>query len=139
MDPGNRRASGSSKRADYYGTFLEAVREDDVQQGDVQQGIPSRQRLPQRDASPGPDTTLPQADAAAEEEVVDPIELLRVLRDSGGMQGMSKLQATTNLHFSRFAEVVAKLEEAGLLKITGTPGSEKVELMPAGATLADLG
>lgn len=134
MDPGSKRAS--SKRVDYYGTFLEAVREP---QSEVEQNVPSPQELPPQDLPPARDTASPPADAAAEEEVVDPIELLRVLRDAGGTQGMSQLQQTTNLRFSRFADIVAKLEEAGLLKITGTPGSEKVELKPAGATLAELG
>lgn len=137
MDPASKR--GTSKKADYYGTFLEAVKEP---QSTVQQESPrqdSVQRVPQQDIPPALDAVPPPVGAEGDEEVVDPIALLKVLRDAGGTQGMSQLQATTNLRFSSFAEVVAKLEEAGLLRITGTPGSEKVELMPAGATLAELG
>lgn len=138
MDPGNKRAS--SKRADYYGTFLEAVKEP---QSTVQQESPRQdsvqREFPREVVPPAGDTLPAPAGAEAEEEVVDPIALLKVLRDAGGTQDMSQLQATTNLRFSTFAEIVAKLEEAGLLKIGGKPGSEMVELMPAGATLAELG
>ena len=144
MDPASKR--GTSKKADYYGTFLEAVKE---QQSTVQQESP-RQESPRQDSvqrefplevvpPAGDALPAPAEGAESEFEVVDPIALLKALRDAGGPQGMSQLQATTNLRFSSFAEVVAKLEEAGLLRITGTPGSEKVELMPAGATLAELG
>jgi predicted transcriptional regulator len=52
---------------------------------------------------------------------------------------MAQLQSMTNLPFTRFAGVMAKLDEAGLVKISGSPGSETVEITSAGVTLASLG
>ena len=135
MDPINKGAP--SKKADYYGTFLDSVRQESpdqqVQQNDPDVAVPAEEA--------GADVAGEEAPAepvAAEEEMVDPIALLKVLRETG-TQSMTTLQATTNLRFSKFAEIVGKLEEAGLVLISGQPGSEQVELLPAGATLADLG
>jgi hypothetical protein len=140
MEPTSKKAP--SKRADYYGTFLEAVKQapPDVQQrGPVeaqpQQPIgvpPGGEQAAVNPAAP------PEAGEGANVEAVDPISLLKILRDSGA-QPMTQLQATTNLSFSRFSQVFAKLEEAGLVTISGNPGSENVELSAAGKTLADLG
>lgn len=125
-----------SKKADYYGTFLDSVRQESPdQQATLEEpDVPTPPEAAEADDG-GEEVA---GEPAAEEEVIDPIALLKVLRETG-TQSMTTLQATTNLRFSKFAEIVGKLEEAGLVKISGQPGSEQVELLQAGATLADLG
>jgi hypothetical protein len=138
MEPISKRAP--SKKVDYYGTFLESVR----------QAPPEGQENEQTVETPADETAVMEAlpdatagdDAAAEPEAqdatVNPVEVLVVLRDSGPVE-MAKLQSMTNLPFTRFAGVMAKLDEAGLVKISGSPGSETVEITSAGVTLASLG
>jgi hypothetical protein len=141
MEPTSKKAP--SKRADYYGTFLEAVKQapPDVQQrGPVEAQPQEPIGVPPAGEQTAVNPAAPHeaAEGANVAEAVDPISLLKVLRDSGA-QPMTQLHATTNLSFSRFSQVFAKLEEAGLVTISGNPGSENVELSAAGKTLADLG
>lgn len=90
------------------------------------------------EADPAAGGVEAEVGAVVMEAAVNPVEVLVVLRDAGTLE-MAKLQAMTNLPFTRFAGVMAKLDEALLVKISGSPGSEKVEILPAGLTLASLG
>lgn len=147
MEPISKRAP--SKKVDYYGTFLEAVREAPPEEQEEPAAVadapvveaPAADAPVVVEAEAGAEAGAAAAaadDAVVEEAPVNPVDVLVVLRDAGTLE-MAKLQAMTKLPFTRFAAVMAKLDEAGLVKISGSPGSETVEILPAGLTLASLG
>jgi hypothetical protein len=139
MDPISKRAP--SKKVDYYGSYLEALRQAPPDEQELTNEVAAGEE-PATVVEPSPDVVAVGDDVAEEsasaEAAVNPVDVLVVLRDSGPLE-MAKLQAMTNLSFTRFAGVMAKLDEAGLVKISGTPGAESVEILPAGVTLASLG
>ena len=69
----------------------------------------------------------------------DPFEILRLLRSAPEHSyPISRLMGDANISFTDFAERVNRLAGAGLVRVVGQPGDEKVEITDKGVEILNI-
>jgi hypothetical protein len=103
------------KRSDYFGTFLETVKQE----------------------SPEQSAPTPEREAGGGGPSDPPMMILAVLVEKGPIK-VSELQEATGMEFGQFGETLAAVVKAGLVSLSGTPGQELADVTDSGRSLASV-